>query len=120
MGMRRRPQKTNLHTGGKTWIRASQESFQPQTGMAGLEKLTPAAPLKPLDTKTTFQRDERLHRVTQVINRLTKVEKQNHKVTAVIFALTISAFIFLLNRGQPFPQNRLVSSDSGYCCGDLH
>ena len=75
---------------------ASRGSFQPQTGMAGLEKLTSDAPLKPMDTETTFQRDERLHRLTQVMDRLNKVEKQNHKVMVVIFALTISAFIFLL------------------------
>jgi len=83
---------------------ASQESFQPQTGMAGLEKLTSNAPLKPMDTETTFQRDERHHRLTQVMDRLTKVEKQNHKVMALIFALTISAFIFLLIEVDLFPK----------------
>ncbi len=87
--------------------RASQESFQPQTGVAGLEKLTSAAPLKPMDLETAFQRDERLHRLTQVIDRLTKVEKQNHKVMVVIFALTISAFIFLLTEANLFPKTGL-------------
>jgi hypothetical protein len=87
--------------------RASQESFQPQTGVAGLEKFTSAAPLKPMETETAFQRDERLHRLTQVIDRLTKVEKQNHKVMVVIFALTISAFIFLLIEANLFPKTGL-------------
>ena len=87
--------------------RASQESFQPQTGRAGLEKLTPAAPLKPMDTETAFQRDEKLYRLTQVIDRLTKVEKQNHKVMVVVFALTVSAFIFLLIESNLFPKTAL-------------
>ena len=81
-----------------------QESFQPQTGMAGLEKLTSAAPLKPLDTETAFQRDEKLYRLTQVIDRLTKVEKQNHKVMVVVFALTVSAFLFVLTKVDLFPK----------------
>ena len=87
--------------------RAFQESFQPQTAVAGLEKLTSAAPLKPMNAETAFQRDERLHRLTQVIARLTKVEKQNHKVMVVIFALTISAFIFLLTEANIFPKTSL-------------
>ena len=87
--------------------RASQESFQPQTGLAGLAKLTSAVPIKPMDIETAFQRDERLHRLTQVIDRLTKVEKQNHKVMVVIFALTISAFIFLLTGANLFPKTAL-------------
>lgn len=82
---------------------ASQDSLQPPTGMADLEKLTSAAPLEPLDTETAFQRDERLHRLTQVMNCLTKLEKQNHKVMALIFALTIAAFIFLLIELDLFP-----------------
>jgi len=84
---------------------ASQELFQPQTGMAGLEKLPAVAPFKPMDSETAFQRDARLHRLTQVMDRLTKVEKQNHKVMVLIFALTISAFIFLLI--GLFPKNGL-------------
>jgi len=87
--------------------RASQESFQPQTGVAGLARLTSAAPLKPMDLETAFQRDERLHRLTQVIDRLTKVERQNHKVMVVIFALTISAFIFLLTQADLFHKTSL-------------
>jgi hypothetical protein len=86
---------------------ASQRSVQPQTGMAGLEKLTSDAPLKPLDTETAFHRDERLHRLTQVMDRLTKVEKQNHKVMVLIFALTITAFIFLLTEVDLFPKTGL-------------
>ncbi|MCX5891184.1 MAG: hypothetical protein NTY36_17305 [Deltaproteobacteria bacterium] len=86
---------------------ASQESFQPQTGMVGLKKLTSDAPVEPMDTETTFQRDERLHRLTQVMARLAKVEKQNHKVMVLIFALTISAFIFLLIEVDLFPKNGL-------------
>jgi len=87
--------------------RASQESFQPQTGVVGLAKLTSAAPLKPMDLEMAFQRDERLHRLTQVIDRLTKVERQSHKVMVVIFALTISAFIFLLTQANLFPKTSL-------------
>jgi hypothetical protein len=85
----------------------SQESCRPQTGVAGLEKLTSAAALRPMDLETAFQRDERLHRLTQVIDRLTRVEKQNHKVMVVIFALTISAFIFLLTQANLFPKTGL-------------
>ncbi len=85
----------------------SQESCQPQTGMAVLKKSTSDALLEPLATKTTFQREERLHRLTQVMDRLTKVERQNHKVMVLIFALTISAFIFLLIGVDLFPKNAL-------------
>ena len=84
-------------------IHAPQE-FQPQTGMAGLEKLTSDASLQPMDIETTFQREERLHQLTQVMDRLTKVETQTHKVMIVIFALTISAFIFVLTKVDLFPK----------------
>lgn len=83
---------------------ASQESFQPPAGLAELEKFTSESPLEPLDTETTFQRDERLHRLTRVMEHLARVEKQNHKVMVVIFALTIWAFLFLLTQVDLFPK----------------
>jgi len=91
-----RRQVVNTHT--------PQESIQPQTGMAGLEKFTSDASLKPMDAGTTFQREERLHRLTQVMDRLTKVERQTHKVMIVIFALTISAFLVVLTKVDLFPK----------------
>ncbi len=86
---------------------APQEAFQPQAGMAGLEKLASDASLKPMDSETTFQREERLHQLTQVIDRLTKVERQTHKVMIVIFALTISAFLFVLTQVDFSPKTGL-------------
>jgi hypothetical protein len=82
----------------------SQESIQPQ---AGVEKLTSAAAGNPLDTETIFARDERLHRLTQVMARLNKVEKQNHKIMALIFALTFWTFIFIVMAADLFPQTNL-------------
>jgi hypothetical protein len=81
-----------------------QESFQPQTGMAGLEKFASDAPLRPMDAGTTFRREERLHQLTQVMDRLTKVERQTHKVMIVVFALTLAAFLFVLTKVDLFPK----------------
>lgn len=96
---------------------AFQKSFQPQTGMAGLEKLTSDAPFKPLDAEKSCQRDERLYRLAQVMDRLTRVEKQNHKVMVMIFAMTISVFIFLLIEVDLFPKTGLFHLTQAFSVG---
>ncbi len=89
-------------------IHFPQDRFQPPSRKPGLDKWASDVPLKPMDTETIFQREERMHRIAQVMDRLTKVEKQNHKVMVLIFALTISAFVFLLMKTDLFPKPGLL------------
>ncbi len=94
-----------------------QDRFQPPRCKPGLDKLASDVPLAPMDTETIFQREERLHRIAQVLDRLTKVEKQNHKVMVLIFAVTISAFVFLLMKPDLFPKPGLLQLSQSICAG---
>ncbi len=81
---------------------ASPETPEPSSPIAGPDKMKPAALLNPLETEAIFQRVERMHRDTEVMERLSKVEKQNRKIMVLgsmiftIFILTVSAFAFLM------------------------
>ncbi len=91
---------------------ASQEPPQPPTRLAGLAQLTFAGPFEPAGAATIFRENERLHQITQLMDRLNRVEKQNHKILVLIFAFTISAFIFLL-LSDLFPKNGMFEMAQG-------
>jgi hypothetical protein len=89
-------------------IPVSPAAFRPQSCNLSLEGSTPPACFGPEDDETMFQWHERLYRITQVMERLAKVEKQNHKILVLIFALTITAFIFLLMDANLHPKSGVL------------
>ncbi len=82
----------------------SQVAFQPQSRQPVPERMTSQVFLGPIDD----ERNERLYQISQVMARLTRAEKQNHKILALIFALTISLFAFLLMDSTLFPKSGLL------------